>query len=96
VGLALFMILLGKSVFCATSLIRKSMGTPFQKISLFIGIPIIVYPLFFVFVFGDYRTAIVDVLYFVGMIKLLTFSLQDYQAYSVTGNMLRTAPSPSL
>jgi hypothetical protein len=96
VGLALFMILLGKSVFCATSLIRKSMGTPFQKISLFIGIPIIVYPLFFVFVFGDYRTAIVDVLYFVGMMKLLTFSLQDYQAGRGGWDRLHLAPSPSL
>jgi hypothetical protein len=84
------------SVFCATGLIRKARGTPFEKMSLFIGIPIIVYPLFFVFVFGDYRTAIVDVLYFVGMMKLLTFSLQDYQAGRGGWDRLHLAPRPSL
>lgn len=96
VGLALFLILLVKSVFCAVSLIRKTMGTPFEKISLFIGIPIIIFPIIFVFVFGDYRTAIVDITYSVGMMKLIFFSLQDYKANSVTGNMLRPAPSLSL
>jgi hypothetical protein len=95
VGLVLFLILLAMSVLCATCLIRQAKGTPFEKISLFIGIPIIVCPLFFVFVFGDYRTAVVDVLYFVGMIKLLTFSLQDYQAGRGKGNAIHMAPSPS-
>jgi hypothetical protein len=96
VGLVLFMILLLKSVSCGTNLIRKAIGSPFEKISLFIVVPLIVYPLFFVFVFGDYRTAIVDVLYFVGMMKLLTFSLQDYQAGRGRGNALHPARSPSL
>ena len=96
VGLVLFLILLVKSVSCGTNLIRKATGTPFQKISLFIGIPIIIYPIFFVFVFGDYRTAIVDLLYYVGMMKLLTFSLQDYQAGRGRGNELHPARSPSL
>jgi hypothetical protein len=96
VGSALFIILLMQSVFQVAILIRESIGSPFEKISLFIGIPIIIYPLFFVFVFGDYRTAIVDVLYFVGMIKLLTFSLQDYHVGTDRRSALRTAPSPSL
>ncbi len=96
VGLVLFLILLVKSISCGTNLIRKATGTPFQKISLFIGIPIIIYPIFFVFVFGDYRTAIVDLLYYVGMMKLLTFSLQDYQAGRGRGNELYPARSPSL
>ncbi len=96
VGLVLFLILLVKCVYYATSVIRKATGTPFQKISLFIGIPIIIYPIFFVFVFGDYRTGIVDLLYSVGMIKLLTFSLQDYQAGRGRGNALHPARSPSL
>jgi hypothetical protein len=96
VGLALFLVLLMQSVSCGTNLIRKAIGSPFEKISLFIVVPLIVYPLFFVFVFGDYRTAIVDVLYFVGMMKLLTFSLQDYQAGRGRGNALHPALSPSL
>jgi hypothetical protein len=35
-------------------------------------------------------------LYFVGMMKLLTFSLQDYQAGRGRGNALHPALSPSL
>jgi len=95
-GLVLFMILLVKSAFYATSLIRKSMGTPFEKISLFLGIPIIIFPIFFVFVFGDYRTGIVDLLYYVGMMKLLNFSLTDYQSGRGMGDAPRTAATVSI
>jgi hypothetical protein len=96
VGLALFLVLLMQSISSGTNLIRKARGSPFEKISFFIGIPIIIYPIFFIFVFGDYRTGIVDVLYFVGMMKLLTFSLQDYQASGGGGDRLHLAPRPSL
>jgi hypothetical protein len=95
-GLVLFMILLVKSAFYATSLIRKCMGTPFEKISLFLGIPIIIYPLFFVIVFGDYRTGIVDLLYNVGMMKLLNLSLSDYQSSRGMGGSHRSAHTVSI
>jgi hypothetical protein len=87
VGLSLFIILLVKSAYCATSLIRQATRTPFERISFFMAIQIIIYPFFFIFIFGDYRTAIVDTLYFLGMLKLLKYSLNDYEANSVVGKM---------
>jgi hypothetical protein len=79
VGLVLFMILLVNAFLFAKKIILNLIGTPFESIGLFVGIPIIIYPIFFVFIFGDYRTAIVDILYLVGMMKLLASSLDQYK-----------------
>ena len=79
VGLCLFLPLLIVIAAYAYKLIRLTQGTPFQLCSLYFGIPVIVYPLFFLFIFGDFPYDFFSVLYEIGILKMLRGSLIDYQ-----------------
>ena len=78
VGLALFLILLCLLAQTAYSMIQKSHGTPYLFISMFIGIPVIIYPIFFLFVFGAYEMDIINSLFYAGMLKMINCSLRKY------------------
>ena len=78
VGLALFLPLLVMMAIYAYRFIQRAEGTPFYMCALYIGIPILTIPIAFVFIFGDYRTNLVDVLFNVGVIKMLSASLDNY------------------
>lgn len=77
-GLALFLPLLFMMAIYAYRFIRLAEGTPFQFCAFFIGIPILSIPIGFLLIFGDYRTNLVELLFNVGLIKMLTASLRDY------------------
>jgi hypothetical protein len=61
----------------AWRLIRKSMQSDYQTIILFICIPIIFLPVFFLFVYGDYRSDLVTVIFSVGLLKCLEKSIKE-------------------
>lgn len=96
VGLALFLILLFMLAQTAYRMTLKSRETPYLFISMFIGIPVIIYPIFFLFVFGAYEHDIINMLFFVGMIKMINASLRKYHEDSEKSNMIPPAPSLSL
>lgn len=86
-GLLLFLVLLLILPRCAYLLIGRSRGTPHQFLALFIGIPVIIYPIFFLFVFGAYENDIINALFFAGMIKMLNSTLdQSKQHHSLMAN----------
>jgi hypothetical protein len=96
VGLVLFLILaiiVAKSAF---QLIEEGRGTPYQFITLFIGIPILIYPIFFLFVFGGYENDIINVLFYVGMIKMINSSLNKYYETSEKSKVLYSVTNPLL
>jgi len=78
-GLALFLILLYLLVQNAYRMINKSRGTPYHFISMFIGIPVLIYPIFFLFVFGAFEIDIINSLFYAGMIKLIQTSVINYK-----------------
>jgi 4-amino-4-deoxy-L-arabinose transferase-like glycosyltransferase len=78
VGLALFIPLLFLLAGAGYRIIRESIGTPFQVCSFFIGVPIIILPFFSIFIFGDYRSDLVTILYGTAMLKMLSASLKKY------------------
>jgi hypothetical protein len=86
IGLVALLMLMFKTAAYAIALIRKSAGTPFQVIALFYGLPIIILPILFVFIFGDYND-ITLVLFSLGMFKMITASLK---AYNVEAEILRS------
>lgn len=88
VGLLLFLSLMFMTSRSAYLLIRKTWGTPFQTCALFIGIPLIFQPIFFLFVFGDYRQELVNQLYSVGVLKMLDVSFVNL-ALKASGVELR-------
>jgi hypothetical protein len=77
VGLALFLPLLFLSVKMAMSLIGASQGTGYQFCSYFFSLPVMILPLFFVFVIGDYRQDLVALMFSVGMMRMLKNSIAE-------------------
>ena len=85
VGLVLlFLPLLIATGFYAYRMIIKSAGTPFQTCALFFGIGAMTTPIFFLFVFGDFKSDIVNALFCIGMINMIRGSLEDYMASRAT------------
>jgi hypothetical protein len=58
-------------------LINSAHGTPYEACSLFFGIQVIVTPLFYIFVYGEYRTVLGLILINVGVMKMLERSLSN-------------------
>lgn len=96
VGLALMLPLLYLSITYALRLIRRAEGSPYQFCVLFFALPVILFPFTFLFIFGDYRKGMIELLFNIGVLKMLNYSLRDYQAGAGRGNALHPAPSLSL
>jgi hypothetical protein len=82
VGLALFLILLSLLARTAYRMIQKSRGTPYLFISMFTGIPVIICPIFFLFVFGAFEMDIINSLFYAGMLKMIISSISKYHEVS--------------
>jgi hypothetical protein len=76
VGLALLLPVFFLAVKMALNLIKTSLGTQFQFCAYFFSLPIIILPLFFFFVIGDYRQDFVTLLFYVGMMQMLEKSIE--------------------
>jgi hypothetical protein len=61
-------------------LIRRAKGTPFFVVSLFVGVPMVWEPFGFSFVFGAFDSSLPGMIFNVGMLKMLTNSLDAYEA----------------
>ena len=75
VGLILFIIAQFRLVFHAHRQIIRCKDTPWLSLSLFIGIPIIWAPVFFIFIFGDFKLGMAGLLLNIGMVRLLENNL---------------------
>jgi len=75
VGLAFLLPFFFFAVKMAMSLIGASQGTNYEFSSYFFSIPIIIIPLFFFFVIGDYRQDLVTLMFSVGMMQMLKNSI---------------------
>jgi len=77
VGLALLLPVFFLAVKMALNLIKASLGTEFQFCAYFFSLPIIILPLIFFFVIGDYRQDFITVMFFVGMMEMLENSINE-------------------
>jgi hypothetical protein len=77
-GLVILLVYMIAMARYAWRLIGATAGTPYQLIALFFGIPMIVLPGFFVFVFGDYND-ILTMMFSLGMLKMISASVKAYQ-----------------
>lgn len=62
----------------AIKVIRRTEGTPYYVCAMFIGLPMIVYPLFFYAVIGEYQQAIGMMTFCGGMLRLIENSMDRY------------------
>lgn len=94
VGLALFIGLLIVMARTAWRLIRRAEGTEYYPLALFIGLPLIWEPVNYIFIFGGYDSALPTAVFGVGMLKMLTHSLDAYAAQSAA-KTAKTADTPA-
>jgi hypothetical protein len=78
VGMVIFIGLLIVMAWTAWRLAKRAQGTPYLPIALFIGLPIIWEPINYVFIFGGYDGALPNAIFGVGMLKMLSYSLEAY------------------
>lgn len=76
VGMLLYYTLLVYSAVYAWRLIRASEGTDYFALALFVGLVIVWEPFNYTFVFGAYDSGLPNTLFGVGMLKMLSNSLQ--------------------
>lgn len=79
VGLILFLAWNFHLSFQAPKLIRLARGTPYFPATLFLIMPMIYLPLFFIFIFGGYESAFPDLLFTSGLFSMLKNSLIQYR-----------------
>jgi hypothetical protein len=79
VGLGLFIPLTLALAFYAWNLIKESARTPYQFSTLFFGLPVILFPIYFLFIFGDFRKDLVFTLFSIGLFKMISGSLRDFK-----------------
>lgn len=80
VGLAFYLILLFLLAQAAYRLINKSRGTPYNFLAMFLGIPTLTYPIFFLIIFGAFEVDIINSLFYTGAVKMIDNSIkgEDY------------------
>lgn len=78
-GLVIFLIFITTMAKCAYQLIQQSQSTPYLFLTLFIGIPILIFPVFFIFVFGAYENDIIGMLFSTGMMKMIQSSVKVWK-----------------
>jgi hypothetical protein len=79
VGLLLFLILIFYSTKYAFETIKLAQGTPFEMCVYFYAIPMLLLPLFYILVFGDYRADFIGALFSIGMMKALRSAVNNYK-----------------
>ncbi len=78
VGLAVFFAFIVVSSVKVYRLINRTQGTKLFPVTLFIGLPILIKPLFFVFVFGAFDSDLPEAFFCAGMIRLLERAVEEY------------------
>jgi hypothetical protein len=93
VGLALFLVLLFLVSYRAALLIRRSEGTPFYTMTLLWSVPSFLQPIAFIFIFGAYEGDLPNLIFSIGMQKMIENSLNAYEAkQKEEGDTVQTLP----
>lgn len=74
--LYIFMVAMAKKSFL---IIKKAKGSPYFYPAMFFGMPIVLYPLIYTFVFGSFDAAIVDIAFALGILRLIESNFITFQ-----------------
>jgi len=70
-GLILFIPLLISLSIYSYKTIKLAFKTPYQACALFLGIPCLIFPVIFIFIFGDFKIDLVNTIFNISMLKML-------------------------
>jgi hypothetical protein len=94
IGLFLFLVLLVMTAIKAHRLILRARGTPYLPVALFIGVPIVIFPLIFVAIFGAFENDLPYAIFKIGLLKMLENSLAAFAATSTAAAPAREVVQP--
>jgi hypothetical protein len=78
VGLILYLSLLIASAWYSWNILRRSQGTRYFPLGLFVSIPAIYEPFNYVFIFGGFDSGFPNTLFLCGMLKLLSNAINEH------------------
>ena len=87
VGLIFFYAFIIFLALAAYRLIRRAKGGPYYIPALFVGLPILMEPFFYTFIFGGYQNALPTAIFSLGMIKMIE------QSMAVSASIPETSPA---
>jgi hypothetical protein len=79
IGTGFLVVLMFGMAYYGWNLILRAEGTPFFAVALYFGVPIIAAPMLGFFVFGAYKGQIVECIFGVAMLRMISRSLIQYQ-----------------
>jgi hypothetical protein len=94
IGLFLFLVLLVMTAIKAHRLILRARGTPYLPVALFLGVPMVIFPLIFVAIFGAFETDLPYAVFKIGLLKMLENSLAAFAATSTAAAPAREVVQP--
>ena len=94
IGLALYITLLVWILTYAVTIIRRARGTPYFAMALVIGMPAVIDPFTFCFIFGSYDAGLTDAGFIVGMLKIMGRALDNYKPPQAVETDSRSAFEP--
>jgi len=80
VGLLLFLPLVFTIAVYGYRIVQMAKGTPFEFCVFYLTIPVLLGPLFFIFIFGDYRSDFENILFNTGMLNMVYLSIKKHKA----------------
>ena len=78
-GLALFLPLIVSLARYVYKITLECLGTPFQHFALFTGLPLLLMPLTFILIFGDFKSDLGTVIFSAGVFHMISNSVKAYK-----------------
>lgn len=96
IGLVPFFVMLCLMATLAWRLVVRAKKTPYLPLAVTLGIPAIITPVFFIFVFGAYDSNMPGAIVGLGMLHMLRNSLEDYEKQrALSGQAVETKATPA-
>jgi len=83
VGLVLYIVLMVAIARYSWKLVWRAWGTPYQPLAIFAGVAYVIFPIYYIFIFGGYNGDFPNSIYGIGLLKLIAHSLDDYRAQKI-------------
>ena len=80
IGLTVLLIVMGVFFSAAVSLVNQARGTPYLPYSLFVALPLVILPFYFILIFGAFQQATSTLLLGGGMLRMVGNSLDVWRA----------------
>ena len=78
-GLGVLLVVMGMFVKASVSIVNRTRGTPYFPYAMYVALPLVIHPFYFVLVFGSFQGSITALLLGGGMLRLIRNSFDVWR-----------------